>query len=243
MATPIFKPTGGLGNILIQLTSMPDTCRLLHDSVYDYEFSNCVIVKGFTRTSEEGVQPETPIYINPYTVKNVHSKIKDIIEPTDFMKSLIEKNRHILEDVSCGIAIRRGSYCEDSRQYKDERSDKPHFYHCSDNGLERFKNIIRNVPGKIFLTSDSQSTIKDLVDEFGDKITTIDTLFTVGAEHDRDGEKKYTDYHNIYLLFFLLSECPHLFITGGNKDMVGFSTYAYMAAIYGNKPFDIIFNN
>lgn len=40
-----------------------------------------------------------------------------------------------------------------------------------------------------------------------------------------------------------MSECPHLFITGGNKDMVGFSTYAYMAGIYGNKPIEIIFND
>ena len=58
-----------------------------------------------------------------------------------------------------------------------------------------------------------------------------------------DGEKKYTDYHNIYLLFFLMSKCPRLFITGGNKDLVGFSTYAYMAAIYGNKQFNMIFNH
>jgi hypothetical protein len=243
MTTPIFKPTGGLGNTLIQLTSIPDACRLLHDSVYDYELSNCVIIKGFTRVSEDGEQPDAQIYINPFTIKHVHPKIRDIIEPSDFMKGLIEENRHILKDVSCGMAIRRGSYCEDSRQYKDERGDKPHFYHCSETGLDRFKNVVRNVPGKVFLTSDSQSTLKALIDEFGEKIVTIDTIFTVGAEHDRDGEKKHTDYHNIYLLFFLLSECPHLFITGGNKDMVGFSTYAYMAAIYGNKPFDIIFNN
>lgn len=242
MTTPIFKPTGGLGNTLIQLTSIP-ACTLLHDSVYDYELSNCVTIKGFTRTSKDGDQPDAPIYINPGTIKYIHPKIRDIIEPTSYMDKCIQNTIHVLDGVSCGMAIRRGSYCDDSRQYKDDRSNKPYFYHCSDNGLKRFKNIIRNVPGKIFLTSDSQSTIKDLIHEFGDKLISIDTLFTVGAEHDRDGEKKYTDYHNIYLLFFLLSKCPHLFITGGNKDMVGFSTYAYMAAIYGNKPFDIIFND
>ena len=81
------------------------------------------------------------------------------------------------------------------------------------------------------------------MNEFGYKIITIDTHFTMGTSQDRDGEKKYTDYHNIYLLFFLLSKCPRLFITGGNKDLVGFSTYAYMAAIYGNKPFNMIFNH
>ncbi len=243
MTISIFKPTGGLGNTLIQLTSMPDTCRLLHDCVYDYELSNCVTIKGFTRTSRDGDQPDTPIYINPYTIKYIHPKIRDIIQPTPYMNRIINENIQVLDGVSCGMAIRRGSYCDDSRQYKDERSNKPHFYHCSETGLDRFKNIVRNVPGKVFLTSDSQSTLKLFLDEFGEKIVTIDTIFTVGADHDRDGEKKITDYHNIYTLFFLLSKCSHLFITGGNKDMVGFSTYAYMAAIYGNKPFDIIFNN
>ena len=239
----VFKPTGGFGNTLIQRTSMQDDCKLLHDSVYDYELSNCVTIKGFTRTSDEGMQPECPIFINPFVAKHIHSKVRDIIEPSDFMKGLVEKNRHVLEGVSCGVAIRRGSYREDARQYKDERGDKPHHFFCSEVGFEKFKNIIRNVTGKIFLTSDSQSTIKDLIQEFGDKIVTIDNLFTVGAEHDGDSNNKYTDYHNIYLLFFLLSECPHLFITGGNKDMTGFSTYAYMAGIYGNKPIEIIFND
>jgi hypothetical protein len=243
MTTCIFKPVGGLGNTLIQLTSMPESCRLLHDSVYDYELSNCITIKGFTRVSEHGKQPECHIFINPFTAQHIHSKVRDIIEPTCFMKGIIEENRHILKDVSCGVAIRRGSYCEDARQYNDSRADLPHFYHCSETGLELFKTKIKNANGKVFLTSDSQSTITSLIEEFGNKIVTIDNIFTVGAEHDRVGEKKYTDYHNIYLLFFLLSECPHLFITGGNKDMVGFSTYAYMAGIYGNKPFNIIFNN
>lgn len=238
-----FKPTGGLGNTLIQLTSMSEECKMLHDSVYAYELANCITIKGFTRVSYDGEQPESPIYINPHTIKHIHPKIRDIIEPTPFMEKSIQDNIHILDGVSCGMAIRRGSYCQDSRQYTDERGDRPHHFFCSDTGMERFKTIIRQVPGKIFMTSDSQSTLKALIQEFGDKIVTIDTVFTIGAEHHREGEKNYTEYHNIYLLFFLLSKCPHLFITGGNKDMVGFSTYAYIAAIYGNVPFDIIFNN
>jgi hypothetical protein len=239
----VFKPTGGLGNTLIQLTAMQEECNSLHDSVYEYEFANCITIKGFTRVSYDGKTPEAPIYINPFTMKYTHPNIRDIIEPTPYMEKCIQENIHILDGVSCGMAIRRGSYCQDSRQFTDERGDRPHHFFCSDVGLERFKNIIRQVPGKIFMTSDSQSTLKSLVEEFGDKIVTNDTVFTVGAEHDGEGEKKYTDYHNIYLLFFLLSKCPHLFITGGNKDMVGFSTYAYMAAIYGNKPFNIISND
>lgn len=239
----VFKRTGGLGNTLIHLTTLDTKSSVLHNSVYDYELSNCVVIKDFMCVSHEGEQPDTPIFFNSHTEQHIHTKIRNIIEPTSYMKQLIEKNIHTLDGVSCGMAIRRGSYCEDSRQYKDERADQPHFFQCSESGLERFKDIIRNSDGKIFITSDSQSTLKSLIDEFDDKLITIDTIFTIGSEHHTDYETKYIDYHNIYLLFFLLSKCPQLFITGGNTDFVGFSTYAYMAAIYGNIPFTIVFNN
>lgn len=243
MTELVYRNNAGFGNLLIQLTSLQEECKQLHDHVFAYELSNCLTINGFTRVSYEGKQPECPIYINEHSIDHVHPKIRDIIKPTPFMEDLISKHIHLLDNVSCGVSIRRGSYCEDSRQYKDERANCPSYYHCSDTGLDKFKDVIRNVQGKVFLTSDSQSTIKSLVNEFGDKIITIDTHFTMGTSQDRDGEKKYTDYHNIYLLFFLMSKCPRLFITGGNKDLVGFSTYAYMAAIYGNKPFNMIFNH
>lgn len=239
----VFKTDTGFGNLLIRLTSMEDDCTLLHDSVYDYEVSNCVVIKGFTRVPYDGEHPRTSIYINPYTMRHVHPKMRDIIEPTPYMRRLIQEHVHILDDVCCGVSIRRGSYSEDSRQFKDARADAPHFYHCSDGALRTFRDIIRQAPGKVFLTSDSQSTIASLIDEFGDKIKTIDTKFMVGAAQDIDGDVDYTDYHSIYLLFFLLSMCPKLFITGGNTDFVGFSTFAYTAAVYGNVPFHMVFND
>lgn len=239
----VFKPTGGFGNTLIHLTTLPDECKLLHNSLYEYELSNCVIIEDFTRVSYDGEQPDTCIIIHPLTAKYIHSKIRNIIKPTPYMEQLIQEKINILEGVTCGMAIRRGSYCQDSRQYNDERGDQPSHFFCSESGLNEFKRVIKQVPGKIFITSDSQSTLKNLIEEFGNKLVTIDTIFTVGAEHDRMGEKHYTDYHNIYLLFFMLSKCPYLYITGGNTDLVGFSTYAYMAAIYGNVPFTAIFND
>jgi hypothetical protein len=33
-----------------------------------------------------------------------------------------------------------------------------------------------------------------------------------------------------------------LYITGGSKDFVGFSTFSYTAGVYGNKPIFPIFN-
>jgi hypothetical protein len=159
------------------------------------------------------------------------------------MEKMIQDNLHLLEGVCYGMSIRRGSYSEDSRQYKDERDEQPQFYFCSDEGLEKFKNIIKNAPGKIFLSSDSLSTTESLVKEYGDKIVNIDKKFVISMSQNSDEELTLEKYHIMFLKFFLFSKCPQLFLTGGNTDLVGFSTYAYIAAIYGNKPFKLIFNN
>ena len=239
----VFKKSGGLGNLLIHLTSMQDECKSLHDSVYDFELSNCLIIHGFTKVSHEGRQPETSIYINPHTVQHVHPKIRDIISPSPMMEKMIQEHIHILDGVSCGMSIRRGSYCEDSRQFKDERSDRPEHFFCSEKGLEKFKQIIAMTQGKVFVSSDSASTMKDLIDTFGDKIRTLDTTTTVYIQEQDSRESiDIHKYHNIFLKFFMLSKCPQLFLTGGKTDLTGFSTFAYMAAIYGNKPFTIVFN-
>ena len=239
----VYRKAGGLGNLLIHLTSMEEGCTLLHDDVYEHELANCLTIRGFTRVSHEGEQPQAPIFINQYTVHNVHSKIRDIVRPTPFMERLIGENTHLLEGVSCGMSIRRGSYCEDSRQFDDERSDGPEHFFCSDEGLKKFKKIIEEAPGKVFVSSDSASTLKELTDAFGDKIRTIDTTCVYIQEQRGEEHVRIEKYHDVFLKFFMLSKCPHLFLTGGKTDFVGFSTFAYMAAIYGNKPFSIVFNS
>jgi hypothetical protein len=241
--TTVFRPEGGLGNTLIQLTNFDKNTIKLHKSINDYEFSNCIVINGFDIVDYDGTQPNVAIYINNYTIQHVHPKIRDIIKPTPFMEKMIQDNLHLLEGVCYGMSIRRGSYSEDSRQYKDERDEQPQFYFCSDEGLEKFKNIIKNAPGKIFLSSDSLSTTESLVKEYGDKIVNIDKKFVISMSQNSDEELTLEKYHIMFLKFFLFSKCPQLFLTGGNTDLVGFSTYAYIAAIYGNKPFKLIFNN
>jgi hypothetical protein len=238
----VFKPEGGLGNTLIQLTSLDKNNTKLHKSIKDYEFSNCIVINGFDIVDYDGTQPNVAIYINNYTIQHVHPKIRDIIKPTPFMEKMIQDNLHLLEGVCYGMSIRRGSYSEDSKQYKDDRDKQPQFYFCSDQGLEKFKNIIKDVPGKVFLSSDSASTVEMLIEEYGEKIVNIDQKFVVSMSQNSDEELLSENYHNMFLKFFLFSMCPRLFLTGGNTDMVGFSTYAYIASVYGNKPFSIVFN-
>ena len=241
MTNLVYKQNAGFGNLLIQLTSMQEECTQVHDHVFDYELSNCLTINGFTRVSHEGTQPECPIYINQHTVYNVHPQIRNIIKPTPLLEELISKHKHLVEDVCCGISIRRGSHCEDSRQFDSEESEDASHYFCSDEGLKKFQDVIEEAPGPVFVSSDSKSTLNMLIEKYGDKIRYFKTDFTVGAHQDFR-ETTMSDYHNIYLKFFLLSMCPQLFLTGGRGDMIGFSTYAYMAAIYGKKPFQPIFN-
>ncbi len=240
----VFKrPTDefGLGNLFIVLTVIADSCNKLHDNVYDYELSNCVILNGFTRVSYEGEPPHRPLFINYHTVNFVHPKIRDIVSPTAHMQGLIEKHEHIIRDVTAAVSIRRGSYCADSRQYKDARGDKQNHYFCSDAGLEKFKNIIRLSKGRVFVSSDSQSTIRQLREEFGEKLSVFEMSYAITCTHDQTCSN-IEDLQNVYLKWFLLSKCPVLYLTAGNKDLTGFSTYAYIAAIYGRKPFHFVFN-
>jgi hypothetical protein len=241
MTELVYKQEGGFGNLLIQLSSMQKECTQLHDHVFDYELGNCVSISGFTRVSHEGTQPECPIYINQQTIRLVHPRIRNIIKPTPFMEDMISKHKHLIEGTCCGISIRRGSYKEDSKQFKTEQAEDASHYFCSDEGLEKFEDVIKQAPGPVFVSSDSTSTMKMLIEKFGDKIRHYESPYVIGMPQDVR-EISIDEYHNIYLKFFLLSMCPRLFLTGGRGDMIGFSTYAYMAAIYGNKPFQIVFN-
>ena len=78
MTELVYKNNAGFGNLLIQLTSLQEECKQLHDHVFAYELSNCLTINGFTRVSYEGKQPECPIYINEHSIEHVHPKIRDI---------------------------------------------------------------------------------------------------------------------------------------------------------------------
>jgi len=149
-------------------------------------------------------------YINQFTVNHVHPKIRDIIKPTPFMEELISKHKHLVEGVCCGISVRRGSYSEDSRQFDSKESEDASHYFCSDEGLKKFQDVIEEAPGPVFVSSDSKSTLNMLIEKYGDKIRYFKTDFTVGAHQDFR-ETTMSDYHNIYLKFFLLSVCPPAF--------------------------------
>jgi hypothetical protein len=240
----IFKDhDAGFGNLLILLSDCMETCKAIHRGVYErFELSNCVTFPGYTIVDgEEGEHPPAKIIINGWTMNMVHTRIHSLLEPTEHMRELINKHRQLLEGVTAAVHIRRGSHSKDSTQFKDA-SDKS-FFHCSDEGLAKFERVIQQTPGKVYLASDSKEVKTMLKQKYGDKISTLDTEFAITAQQDASTTQSVKNLQDAYLEWFLLSMCPFLYITGGERDLTGFSTYSYTAALYGKKPYDLIFNN
>ena len=234
----------GFGNLLIELSMLkgpeitkPDgtpfsvICNLIHDSAYGYELSNCVELLGFTRVSHEGTQPPRVIIINDYMFHNFHSKIRDFVRPTEHMKQLIDAHLHLLEGVEVGMCIRRGSCAPDSVQYKSELGNKPYQYFTDEKGLANFEQIIQETPGPVYVTSDSPETKAYLKNKYGNKIRTVDTVYTFTGTQDNTENQTTKNLQDVYLTWFLLSRCKKVYNSLGS----GFrSTFGYTAAIYGS---------
>lgn len=233
----------GFGNLLIELSMLrgpeflkPDgtilsvKCNLLHDSVYGYELSNCVHLDGFTRVSFEGKQPPRNIIMNDQIRDTFHIKIIDFLRPTDYMKGLIESHMSLLDGVGIGMCIRRGSCAPDSVQYKGELGNRPYQYFTDDNGMQNFEHIIKMAPCAVYVTSDSPATKNYLKEKFGNKIRTVDTVYTFTGTQDQVENQTIKNLQDVYLTWFLLSMCPMVFNTRAGEFR---STFGYTAAIYG----------
>jgi len=234
-------PKPGLGNLLILLTVCKSNgVQYVHKDIFDYEFGNCFSLHGFTITDQDGRGPHLPVYINDHHRNFIHPMCRDIIRPTEHLVNLVTRHSHLLEGVTLGVNIRRGNWSPDATQFAG--STDPKFYFCSDAGLEKFKHFIGANQGRVYVTSDSPSTKQHLKDIFGDKVTMLDTVYTHTAEQTDYTVHTVKNLQDVYLSWYLLSMCPRILVTGGRGDSVGFSTFGYMAAIYGLKPFHVVFN-
>lgn len=235
----------GFGNLALQLSMIYGNVKYVHKSILDFEFSNCIELHGFTIVDTEGApQPHVPVYINQTNFTGIHTLMRDILKPTEYMKGLISAELHILEGVSSAVNIRRGSYCHDSTMYADDRAKTANHYFCSEKGLEKFKQIIQSEPGKVYVASDSSSTKKELKELFGSKVVMHETQYAHTAPQTLWSENQTVkNLQDVYLVWFIMSMCPKIFITAGSPELVGFSTYGYAAAVYGNKVCLLVLND
>lgn len=217
----------GLGNILIYLSQIDDKIPV-SKNIYDGYRGKYLKFKNLNIQDDDGsLESLNPvIYINPYTVNYVHPLCRNKIEPSDLTKNLLEnKYKHMLDDVDVGLAIRFGNMNEhESLKFADDKS------------IEQFENIIRNCRRNVFVACDKLDYKLKLKEIFGDKVKCILSEFvSTWSVNEVDSSTPYIE-------FFLLSMCPKLYITGGPRDFSAFSTFGYMAAIYGNKDFEVIWN-
>ena len=213
----------GLGNLFIwlsQLTNEPVSDRLLANHRGKYlKFKNVNIVPDDPNVPDS---ERPPILLNPWFTQNVHPKCRDKVEPTPLLNQLLDQHRHLVEGVTCGIAIRTNWMHAE------------HVPRISQSALDQFENIISQV-GPVFLACDDLDLKRKLAAKYP-QVRYIDQPFVLTDNANQD------DRPTPYLEFFLLSQCPFLFLTGGNKDFSSFSTFGYMAAVYGGVQTLVIWN-
>lgn len=222
----------GFANTLIHLcdffSNHPD--GLVHESIKDYELDEWLTFH-FPLTDRTDLPEYKPkIFINQYTIQAVHPLIRRLISPSDKLQQLINSHMNLLDDIEFGMHIRRGAHARDSRAIVQSDGD----VFASDDAVNQFRMLSK---GKtFFLASDSPDTKKMFPDA-----RTVDT--TIAVVHDECPAVLTKDRRNIFLDFFLLSKCPRLILSGGNfPHLPGLSTFGYMAAVYGNKPWQLIHN-
>lgn len=231
----VFYPGKGHGfaNTLIHLCDFFFNCPdgLVHESIKDYEVGEWIDFL-FPLTDRTDLPEYKPgIYINQFTMSQVHPMIRKLIRPSQKLQKVLDEKAHLVKDVRAGVHVRRGASSRDSRSIVQADTD----IFANDWALQKFQEIVKeNAP--VFLASDSPETKK-----FFRGVKTLDTEISV--VHDECPDVPVSGRRNIFVDFFLLSQCPLLFLTGGNfPNPPGLSTFGYMAAMYGGKRFVMISN-
>jgi hypothetical protein len=242
----------GWGNIVLCISDLLAQYGeiQIHSSLLDVargvDFGPCI---HFVDTLSDDVR-EPRILINEGYRHYVHRNIPLFIRPSAEVQKRIDSFAPALEDVTCGLHIRRGAYSMDSANVGCHGTDSDGqiipAYFASDTALVKFQTLVKDAPGKVFLASDSKEVKQKFRDLFGDKIVLYDVKNVV-LTYTCDVLKNYDtcddDRLDCYVEWFLLSMCPQLYITHGELDSSnGISTFGYAAGCYGYKDVHLISN-
>jgi len=236
----------GWGNVLLLVCDA--ICHQVENRVYkDIIKYECGAFDwtGFNVTlSKEDDPHNSKLIINPHTHQTVNPNISRIIKPTKLMEECLEKYKH---GCKWGMHIRRGAFSKDSENMGchglDENGNIKKAFFANDIALEKFKKVIETNEGKFFLASDSME-IKEMFKQlYPDRVVTLDNSAVLTYECKfLNNTVSEDDRFKTYLEWFLLSQCSHIFITGGNKDMTDFSTFGYTAACYSGADISLVTN-
>lgn len=223
----MYRPgVGGLGNIFIHLTQ----CHVVSDTIYNGRRDEYIKLENIEVKNDDGTLPdkETHVYIG----HPIHNRIRDILKPTSYMQELIDEYGHLVKGVGFALQIRR---CGLAKNFNEQTKETNY---CTDETLKKFFTIMETTHGDVYVTSDCQETKQLFKNKWPERVRILDKP-SVHTSSDFDTDPKFP-----ILEFFLLSECPFVYCTGGDPVTgMSMSTYGYMAAIYGNKPYTFVFNS
>lgn len=224
----MFRPgVGGIGNLFAQITQ----CEIVSDTIYKGGRDKYICFENIRVEKDDGTLPckETTIHLsNP-----INYKISEIVKPTEYMKKLIDEYSHLVNGVSFAFQIRRCGLAKNFNELTLKNN------YCTDETLNKFCKIMDSSHSyeHVFVTSDCYDTKQFFKKMWPDRVRILDE-HSVHTSSEFDIDPKFP-----ILEFFLLSMCPFIYFTGGDQYTgMTMSTYGFMAAVYGKKPYHPVFN-
>lgn len=207
------------------------------DAIYHGGRGKYIKLENVNVLKDDGTLPSIDISaLNAYINQPIHCKIRDILKPTDEMQKLINEHSHLVSDVSFAVQIRRCGLIKNQETFKEPSPENGNF--CTDETLKVFHRIVETFSGNVFVTSDCQEVKREFKKKWPERVRILDlpSMHTTSLNENSDPMVPILE-------FFLLSQCPFIFVTGGDPvPGICISTFGYMAAVYGHKEFRLIFN-
>lgn len=223
----MFRPgCNGIANLFIQITQ----CDVVSNTIYNGGRDKYIRFENISVQEDDGTLPdqETKIIL----CQSIHNRIREILHPTEYMQKLIRDYSHIVNGVEFALQIRR---CGFAKNFNEQMKENTRY--CTDETLKKFYDIMNRTTCNVYVTSDCYETKQYFKKTWPDRVR----ILNVPSVHTSSDFE--TDPWVPILEFFLLSMCPFVYCTGGDPNTgMSISTYGYMAAVYGDKPFSFIFN-
>jgi hypothetical protein len=228
----VYDKDTGWGNTLIQISDALFNTLVQKKVPHLPNAVECIAnIDVSTDPDEEGYTGN--IYINQMTMQYVHPLIRQFVQPTPRIEKLVSENLH---GCRVGLHIRRGNYGMDSKKLDDGTPHEDAAWFCDDDTLKKFTKVIDDAQEPVFVATDSVVLREELKAKYGDRVR----IRGGGVVHSRACDD--VDRTDMYVEWFLLSRCERVYITAGDANCRGFSTFGYTAGVYGKSQINPIFN-
>jgi len=250
------NPTSAIGNMSLNMTTHAARCSkeyppLFHPDVLAYGKDKLIKIPNILPIDVP--QDNGKGYINSYIhlqIPEVSRVMNELIQPTEFMNTIVNKYHQELKGCVAGFHIRRGASADDAKKYA--LGTVPF---ASQKAVDAMVDEANKIDKPVYVLSDSIST----KEYFKTKVPMARCLdiqigFTAD-EHSQNVEVQDEDFANkvnSMAEWFLLSRMQRVYMTAGgingrNVDETveeGItSTFGYSAALYGGKIPYYVFND